>query len=63
MQWVLPPGSCEAFVEKHVKAEEFCMKDMIVECKYISTKFQETSVTHLTGNYVLLSKPVFRDDL
>ena len=39
------------------------MKDMIVECKYISTKFQETSVTHLTGNYVLLSKPVFRDDL
>jgi len=39
------------------------MKNMIVECKYISTKFQETLVTCLTGNHVLLSKPVFRHDL
>lgn len=34
------------------------MKNMIVECK-----FQETLVTHLTGNHVLLSIPLFRHDL
>jgi hypothetical protein len=49
-------SNIRAFLEKHVKVEEFCIKNMIVECKYICTKFQETLVTHLTGNHVLLSK-------
>jgi hypothetical protein len=53
-------SNIRVFLEKHFKVEEFCMKNMIVECKYISTKFQETIVTHLTGNNVLLSKPMFR---
>jgi len=58
-----PVSNIRAFLEKLVKVEEFCIKNMIVECKYVSTKFQETLVTHLTGNHVLLSKPMFRHDL
>jgi len=58
-----PLCNIRAFLEKHFKVEEFCMKNMIVECMYISTKFQETLVTHLTGNHVLLSKPMFRHAL
>jgi len=59
----LPLCNIRVFLEKCVKVEEFCMKNMIVECKYISTTFQETLVTHWTGNHVLLSKLMFRHDL